>query len=321
MAQPTVAGARRASVAVKTEVTYNTDPVLGAADIVPMENVVYTSFQEQHPDNRLTGLVAQLPDIAGGRQAGIRGEARLRGAGVAYSASVKPEVDAILRAMGLVATGDFTVSAEKWDYKPQSGATLGESVAAAMYQENAVQGKILGAFATGRISARAGAPAMLDTTLAGLYGAPTDVSLITATLPTAIPPVFKSGAVTFDGVTTLRVSAVNLEIGNALRYLPSANDAQAFAGVIIENRRLLLTLDPEAVTAATYNFHAKRDAATRVAVSWQVGTVQYSRIKFSAPKVQILELSQVRRDGVLAYQLACLLSANTGGDELTLTFD
>lgn len=321
MAQPTVARARRASVAVKIETTYNTDPTLAAGDIVPMENVAYASVQEQHPDNRLTGLVAQLPDIAGGRQASIRGEAKLRGAGAAYSASVKPEVDALLRACGLAAAGSFTGGAEKWDYTPQSGATIGESVAAAMYVENATQGKILGAFGTGRITCRAGAPAMFAASLTGLYGAPTDVSLITATLPTVIPPVFKSGVVTFDGVTTLRVSAVEVDLGNSLMYLPSANDAQAFAGVIIADRRLTLTLDPEAVTAAVYDFHAKRDAATRVAVSWQVGTVQYNRLKFSAPKVQILEINQVQRNGLLAYQLACLLSADAGGDEFKISAD
>jgi len=196
-----------------------------------------------------------------------------------------------------------------------------QSVAAAMYVENATQGKILGAFGTGRISCRAGAPAVFSVGLSGLYGVPTDVALITATLPTVIPPVFKSGVVTFDGVTTLRVSAIEVDLGNSLVYLPSASDAQAFGAVMIADRRITMTLDPEAVTAAVYNFHSKRDDATRVAVSWQVGTVQYNRIKFSAPKVQILEINQVQRNGLLAYQLACLLSASVGADELTISFD
>lgn len=321
MAQPTVARYRRASLAVEIETTYGTNPTPAAADIILVENVVHTVLQEQARDERLSGLVAQLPDIPGGRTVSIRGDAKLRGAGVAYSASVKPEVDAILRAMGFAATGAFGIGTEKWDYKPQSGATLGESVTAGLYHENAPSGFALGAYGRGRIAMRAGAPAILSAELTGLYVEPTAETLLTATLPTVMAPVFRSGAVSFDAVTTFRVSSVELDIGNDLQYLPSVNDAQAYAGVIIADRRLVLTLNPEAVAVATYNFHSKRDTQARVSLTWQIGTVQYNRIKFSAPKTQILEVAETRRNGLLAYQLTCLLAADTGGDELTITFD
>lgn len=320
MAQPTVSRLRRASMPVKIETTYAANPTLAAADIVLVENAVFTALQEQARDERLSGLVAQLPDIPGGRTASIRGDAKLRGAGVAYSASVKPEVDALLRSMGFAAAGAFGVGTEKWDYTPQSGATLGESVTAGLYHENAPTGVILGAYGRGRIAMRAGAPAVISAELTGLYVEPTTETLLTATLPTVMAPVFRSGVVTFDAVTTFRVSSVDLDIGNDLQYLPSANDAQAYAGVIIADRRLVLTLDPEAVAVATYNFANKRDTQARVAVSWQIGTVQYNRILFSAPKVQILSIAETRRNGLLAYQLTCLLNADVGGDELKISF-
>jgi len=292
--------------------------------VILARNVVYRVNQAQFADERLTGLMARLPDIPGVRTAEISGEAFIRGAGAAYSASVKPELDAILRACGLAATGTFTVGAEKWEYKPQSGATIGESVTAALFTEVGTgagpQGKIIGAFGTARLQGRAGEPAVLAFRLLGLYVAPGDVALVTGSVPTVQPPVFKSGAVTFGGVSH-RAASLELDFGNDLQQLDSANDAQAVAAVLIAGRRPTITTDPELVATATYNAHGKRDAGTLDAASYQFGTAQYNRLKASAPKFQITDITDGQRNGVRIWNLAALLSASAGGDEYTLLYD
>ncbi|MBI4637679.1 MAG: hypothetical protein HY727_15180 [Candidatus Rokubacteria bacterium] len=320
MAQPTVSRWKRGQVAAKIETTYGTDAVLAAADLIEVRNIVFRVTQEQFRDERISGAITDLPDIPGARSAVLSFEALLRGAAVAYSASVKPEVDALLRACGLAATGSFGVGTEKWDYKPQSAATIGESVTAALFVENAPQGKLLGAFGTARFMNRVGQPAVLAVTLTGLYVAPADIALLTGTISTVQPPVFKSGAVTVAAYTP-RVASFDVDLGNDVQLIQSANDAQGVAGVLIAWRRLLATLDPEAVTVATFDWHNKRDLGTLLATTWQVGTTQYNRIKYNAPKLQVLDITDIQRNGLRAYQIAAKLNANTGGDELTITAD
>lgn len=324
MAQPTVARWRRGSVAAKIETTYGTDPTLAAADIIWARNIAFKVNQEQVRDERIAGLLLDLPDIPGARSATLSFETILRGAAAAYSATVKPEVDALLRGLGLAAAGSFGVGTEKWDYTPQGGATIGESVTAALFAENSVQGKLLGAFGTGRLSARAGGELILAVTLTGLYVAPAAVTLITGTVPAVQPPIFKSGAVTV-GAVLHKISTFDLDVGNDVQVVPSANDAQAVGSVIIAGRRFGLTMDPEAVVPGTYDWHAKRDAPSNngqgEAAAWQVGTVQYNRAKFSAPRTQVLDISETQRNGIRAFAVAAKLNATSGSDELTITFD
>lgn len=324
MAQPTVSRFKRASLAVKIETTYGIDATVAAADIIWIQNVLFKVQQEQFRDERMAGLIAELPDIPGARWAQITGEAVMRGAGAVYSASVKPELDALLRAAGLAATGSFVASSEKWTYVPQSGAIIGESVTAALFGENAPQGKLLGAFATLRFQHRAGQPLVVPFTLSGMYVAPADVALITATPGTVIPPVFKSGAVTVDAVVH-RISSLDVELGNVVNPIPSSNDAQAVAGFLIADRRIGVTLDPEQVAVATYDWHAKRDAPPNsgqgAVASWGVGTVQYNRIKLSAPRLQVVDIAEGNRGGLRIFNISAKLNAQAGGDEISIVTD
>lgn len=319
MAQPTVSRWRRAAVAVKIESTYGSDPTLASGDVVQCRNVVFRVSQAQQRDDRYSGLIWPLPDIPGARSATLSFEMLLRGAAVAYSASVKPEADAVLRACGMAAAGSFGAGTEKWDYTPQSAATMGESVTAALYAENAPHGKLLGCFGSFRLSLRAGEPAVLAVVLSGMYVEPADVSLITGTPAAIVPPVFKSAAVTYDSVTHA-VSVVDFDLGNEIQLIPSANDAQAVAGFLIADRRPVASMDPHAVTVATYNFHNKRDIANQAALSLTVGGTQYNRVLPSAPKAQIVDVGETQRNGLKAYQLGLKLNPSVGGDEIKLSF-
>jgi hypothetical protein len=320
MAQLTVARVRRGSVGAKIETTYGTDATLAAADLVEARNIVFRAVQEALRDERQGGFVAQLPDIPGARSATLGLETLQRGANVAYSATVKPPDDALLRMCGLAAVGSFVATLEKWTYTPQAGATMGEAGTAALFAENAPNGKLLGALGTFRMAFRAGEPLVHAYALAGIYSAPADVALLTVAPSTIQPPIFKSGVVTIGG-TTHRVQAIDLDLGNDVQLLRSANAADAVAGVLIANRRVTLTFDPDQVTAATFDWHNKRDLATQMAASWQVGTAQYNRIKFSASRLQVIDVAEGTRGGVRTFQVTATLNATAGGDELSIVYD
>lgn len=319
MAQPVVARVSRVSVAAKIEATYGTPEAFAAADIILARNPAWRAIIEQHRDERQAGLPEQYPDIVGSRQFELTFEALARGAGAVYSAGVKPELDPIYRACGLSSTGSFGAGAEKYTYEPQVGATMGESITAAVFSENAPQGKLAGAFGTARLVFRAGAPLAVAPRLMGLYTEPTDVALITASLSIVIPPIFASGAVTIDGVAR-DVSAMELDLGSDVQSIASGNSASAIEGFHIANRRITLTLDPRQVTVATYNWFNKLTAGTRVVATWQVGTVQYNRIKFTANQLQFTEISEVIRNGVKAFQVTAFL-ASGASPSLSVVYD
>ena len=65
---------------------------------------------------------------------GIPVSVNLRGAGAAYSASVKPKCDALLRMGGFAAAGSFTGGLEKWTYTFRSDAGTFESFSCYLYR-------------------------------------------------------------------------------------------------------------------------------------------------------------------------------------------
>jgi hypothetical protein len=320
MAQPTVSRWARGALAVKTEATYGIDAAPGAADIVYARNITFAVSQGQFRNDSVGGLMAQLPSIPGARFAMLSAEILLRGAAAVYSASVKPPVDPLLRASGLLATGAFGVGTEKWTYTPQSGDIMGEAASIQFVVENAPTGKFLGCFGTGRITKRAGEPGVMAIGLQGLYLEPALVTMISAAPSSIQVPQFKSAAVLLDAVS-FAVSEAALDLGGDVQVVPVANDAQAIGKIILGQPHPMATFDPEAVAPATYNFHLKRDTGAVVAASWQLGTVQYNRVKFSAPKLQYLDIAEIQRNGLRAYRLACQLNASVGGDEYSIVFD
>lgn len=308
MPQPQVSRFRRAALAVKQEAVYGTDPGLASADIIEIRNVVYAGPQESSRDERISGLGVDLPDIPGSRFATISGEAYLCGAGVAYAAGVKPKVDAILRALGFQATGDFTGGAEEWEYRRRIGPTFGESATAALFAENAPQGKVVGSFGTYRLLHRRGQATVLAFTLTGLYSKPTDVALITAAPSSVQPPVFHDAAVTVDGVLH-QVEMLDIDGGNDVQLLPGANAQQGYRGVIIAGHRSTIALDPEVVPIATFDWFDRRDKGTLFAASWRTGLTQYNRVNETVEKMQVLDVTESQRNGIRIYNVAGKLNA------------
>ena len=321
MAQLTVARYKRAVIAAKIEATYDTDPTLAGADVLALRDVAVATPREMFADERQSGLIWPLPGIPGIGETIVSGQALLAGAGAAYSASVKPSVDAVLRAMGFAAAGSFVASSEKWTYTPLNAATMGESVTAALYAENAPQAKLTGGMATGRISGRTGNPDALALSLRGRYVTRADVTAVTANPSTVQPPVSKAAVFTWAGITTLRLWEFTVDFGTTIGRALSASGADGVAGFFLSPGGMTATFVIEQVPVATYDLPARLADAALVAASWQTGTAQYNRIKYTAPKVQVTGLEQTIREGLLCWQVTARLTPSVGADELTILFD
>lgn len=322
MAQLSVARWNRAVLAVAIETTFAESPTFTAANLILARNVEATIVQQMTPDDRLTGLVTRLPDIPGTRHVEIRGEAFVRGAGSAYSASVRPEIDALLRACGHSATVDTTAGQERVTYAPLTGTTMGETVRAAIYTESAGAGAgprvvTVAAHGTGRFISRVGEPTMFEFRLVGLYSAPTNETLLTASIPSVAPPPFKGAAIT---PASWSVTEMTLDLGATWQLDLAAESQEGFRGVFLADRRPTLTADPQYVALATYDPYTLRNAATAQTVQYQVGAAQYNRMQITANAARVIDVRTINRNGIRAYRLELLLAAPTTGDAYTIVF-
>ncbi len=331
MATLTASRYRRGALAIKIETTYGVESSVAAAaaDILEVANVTYRANQEQFVDERIAGTIYARPDIPGMRTVEMTGEILLRGTN-SSSSGTTPEADRLLRAIGWEQT--YSTSLGTWSYS-NTQTTMGESVTASLFAENAPVGKSLGSFATGRVRMRVGEPAVLAFTIRGKYQAPSTADLITATPSTIIPPTFKGANLRVSTSSYApRLANIEVDLGSVLEYVTDAGSTNGagVAGAIIENRRALITLDPELVSTTVYDWHAKRDSPGTTSVglglgdslTWGIGSTanQYNYINFTAPRFQVLDITPGQRSGTNSLNIAGKLNAATSATELTIQF-
>jgi len=267
------------------------------------------------------GLLGQLKPVSTLEIFGITFEILVRGAGAAYSASVTTDIDMPLRAAGMQAVGDFTVSAEKYTYTPRSSGF--ESFSVAMLQENGPTVKGIGCFGNVAFRGKAGEPGVCTVTLAGALAAEGTLALTTKTPTQLISPSLKSALFQVDTANfAAKIQNLALDLGVVVNQVADANAASALAGFFIADRAPGGTIDPEVVTAATYDWFTKwRDKPANVDMSWQWGATQYNRCKVSMPQVAYRERAWGERDGYGAFDVAYSAHPVTADDELSIVFD
>ncbi len=324
----TAARIRRATLALKAESAYGTDPWVGApaaGDLVPVDGPTPSEPRGFYRWRAHSGLLDSLPGTPGELMARIAASLRLRGKGSAYAAGVKPEADLILRPLGFSATVDATPGSEKWTYKAPKAPTH-ESLAAWFLQENADTLKLLGGFGDGALLFTAGAPVVLDFSLMGIHGGRPAQALVTSQ-PSASPihPILASASFQIGSENyAAAFRSLRINLNNIVSAIPGPNEANAYAGFFITrdpDRPITLEFDPQAVTAATFAWFTKWGNGTLVDWSFQTTGAQYTRVKFSGTKAQISGLGWGEREGDRTHPVVLDLIGDSGEDSLVITFD
>ncbi len=306
----------------KVEATEGTDSVPVAADGLWAVLSPPAPQIDFHRVNANPGKGSLLPGMTGSRRWESRVEQMLRGSGAAYSATVKPKADAILRACGFLATGSFGVGTEKWDYTFRSDAFESFSV----YEFfDAVRYKLLGCRGLPSFQFPLGGISKLMADLRVVWTDPADASNVLPTgEPTTQYPIMLSSALQ---IATENFAAKHGEIaidcGRQITPRGDGTSASGFAGMqMLADRAPVLTVTAEATTEAGFPWWTKLVAGTQMDCSFQIGSVQYNRIKIVIPAMQFERLEQLDDAGILKYRAACLLVSPGGlDDELTITFD
>lgn len=317
---------KRVSLLAKVETTYGTDITPGAGDgFYAVAGTAPTIIKQ---DNKLAdvvrgGTMSILPPAAPGpRHLEVSFRIPLRGAGVAYSATVLPKGAAILRACGLQQTVTTTLGSEKVEYKPRS--TGFESVSLYYYVDGLFY-KLLGARGSANLISRAGGMMFAECRIQALWTDPADAAIVAPTgEPTVLHPTLLSSLLQLGTENyAAAIENININLNQTLTAAPDSTKADGIGGIYIVGREPNGSMDPEAALVATFGYYGKWKAGTTMDLSYQHGSAQYNRIKVACPQIVYSDVQPGDRSGIKTFTTPFDVVSDTaaGDDELTLTFD
>lgn len=268
------------------------------------------------------GLIGRRVRVApSGRTGTLTARVEGKGAGAAYSATVLPEEDALLRISGHQRTDAFGVGTENVVYAPESAPAGYESGGLKLYSRgqeylmNGVYGTMSFSFDTGFW--------VWDFELGGIVPSdPTDLALPSITYSAVQPPQAQN--ITFDvgGVTGLVVRSLNYTSSRSRQNRLDINAATGLAGLAAGAREPQLEVVMETPVLATYNPFADWSAGTTRAISFTVGTAQYNKITWAAPQAQLIGVEEDQEDVATLVRASFLLPESSDGvnDDYTITY-
>jgi len=305
---------------VKIESTYNTDPTpTGADNAVLVENPAWShAGARMNERNPVRTSIASLKQVFGGTLMQVTFDVELKGAGAAYSATVRPECDALLRACGYAATVDATPSSESVTYQP---ASTGHESATIYYYQDGMLFVLTGCRGNVSFAFEAGGIGKASFTMTGHSVAPTDAPLATPTYDSTVPVPFLSAGFSIDGYSAT-INALAFDMSNTVAMPADANASDGYGEIRITKRDTNGSFDPEAELVATEAFIANwRSGAAMALDTGSIGSTQYNKYDLNMPAVSYRDVAPGDRDGVRTYDLSFGAHESATDDESVLIFD
>jgi len=302
---------KRSVLLVKEESVYGTDPTPSASTDALLGidvKVKETPTAEERPVNKAT--LGKTASLLGKIHTEISFSVELKGSGTKGTA---PRIGDLLEACGFTET---IYAGSSVSYAPASASI--KSVTIYAYLDGRLH-IVKGARGSVKINIEAGKRGLLEFTMKGLYAAPTDTALPSATYEETVPPVAKGCTLSVNSVTSLVVQKTEIDLGNKVAERPSLIGTGGIAGFDITERDPSITLDPEAVSIATYDFRADLLTTPR-AFSLTIGATAGNIITVTAPKLNTKSFEYADRDGILVESIKGELAENAGNDELVISF-
>lgn len=291
----------------KTEVTKGTGLTPDTAGLV--YDPQFAVMTEAIPNNG-TGLGSggQLAVHYGPEVARLSFKYRLRGNGVALTPNYDPLLLILLQACGMkLATGVLTPCGPG----DQKTCSLSFNYDGELRVLSGCAGKFT-------LSATAGKFFEFNFEFMGISSAPSAEAFPALTLPTVADLKMAGTTFTVDSVTPV-INAWTFDPGFVVNPNYDATSAEGILHYYVSNRAPTLTIDPQRVALATYNWDAKRRARTLIAVSLTIGASVGNKFIFTAPKAQVQEHADGDREGVSTSQVKLLLTPDSGDDEFSIT--
>lgn len=311
---------RRSQVVLKIEAVEGTAETLADADVIaPVLDVEWAPEFTFFERDVLQPSLSKLAQVSSEQLATISFSVEMKGAG--GSAGLVPNIGNALRACGFSET---ITAATSVVYDPISegfeSATI-EIREGSIGSEFKIK-QIIGARGTVAIEATKGQIALFVFTFTGRYVEPTEGVALANPAPGLTPLPFLDTSFTFFGVSTLKVESVNLDIGNNVSIRNDANEPTGNFSAVITGRDPVGSVDPEQTDIATINFFNEMTTTQEGALSYQLGSATGEKVAISAPKVQMINVTESERDDFRTEDLDLQLNQDTaaGDDELKITF-
>ena len=305
---------RKRLILIETESTYGTDPTPDGADAVLVRDLNITPQQSDTVSRDLIRPYLGASEIL---LANTRVECtfsvELAGSGTAGTA---PQYGKALQACGLSET---VVAATSVTYAPVSSNFDSVTI---HYNIDGVRHKVTGARGTFTLNANVGEIPTIDFTFTGIYNAPDDSALPTATYANqATPLIFKNGNT--DTFSLLSYSgclqSVSLDLGNSIVYRELIGCDKE---VLITDRSASGTVVVEAPTIAQKDyFAAALTDGTLGNLTFQHGTAAGNIVDFSSTRVDIGDVSYSDQDGIAMLNMPyTAIPSTAGNDEFSLIY-
>ena len=302
-------------VFIKVESTYGSDPTPTIA--IEAKNVKVGYAGEKLERDNVRSHIGSVQPVIGKRKIEVQFETELKGSG---SLGVAPALADLFKAC---AYSENVSVGSSCTYSPKSQSQ--SSITLYVYDipeaGSAVLHKITGARGSFKITGEAGKFAVVAWSMQGLYTAPTDVaSPSDPTYESTLPQIVESLGFKLNDSSDLVVQKIELDIGNNIIERDDINSASSLKELAIISRKPTGSFNPEAVLAGTYAFHTDWIGATARAMEMTIGSVAGNKVKITAPKVTIDQISDSDRNGILTKDIPFQMSANAGNDEMVITF-
>jgi len=303
---------KRAQLAAKAEGTEGSAETLAGADAFLAMNVSFKPEIEMHPRDNVSASLSNFSQVPGARKATMEFDVEVKGSGTAGTA---PALGKLLKACGF---GETVVAATSVTYKPASTG-IG-SMSLAVYNDGVRYG-IFGARGNVSLKLEKGKPGMLHFVFTGADFTVTDVAMLSSAVSyeTTVPKPFLAATMTIDAYAAL-VGSMEINMNNEIALRPDVNAASGYKSAVITGRKPTLSIDPEMVTVATYDFYGKwrsgSEGALTLALTGSAGNI----CTITAPKVQYTGVKAADNSGIRSLGVDCQLNRNSGDDELSIAF-
>ena len=303
---------KRAQMTAKAEASEGSAEVLAGADAFLAENINFTPDIEMGDRNPVTSGLSPFAKVAGARKATMEFDVELKGSGTAGTA---PAIGKLLLGCGFAETLVALTSAT---YKPAS--TGGTSMSLAMYNDG-VRYAIFGARGNVSIKALKGKPIMLHFVFTGADYTVTDVALLSSgvSYEATKPIAFMNAAMTIDSYAAL-VGSMEFNMNNDVALREDVNAPSGHKSAVITGRKPSLSIDPEMVTVAAYDFFGKWRSGNEGALTMALTGLAGNITTITAPKVQYTGAKLSDKSGIRSLGIDCQLNRNAGDDEIVIAF-
>lgn len=303
---------RNSLLLAKNESTYGTDPTPSAStNALEISDVSWNDNFEPIERNLLISSLSPKPSLKGKQFTEVTFQMELHGSGAAGTA---PRIGALFQACGFeeaVSAGSSVV------YTPTT--TGGSSITLYVYEDGILR-KLTGGYGNFKVTAGAGALAIIDFTFQGIYNAPSDSSNPSPTYDGVDPVPVKSANLTYNSISSIVVNQFELDMQNTIVQRPNVNASTGLEGFTITGRRGQVVLDPEMVSLATLNWRSDILNTTRAA-SIQIGSSAGNKTTITIPEMMVTNVSPQDRDGILVDQITGEASSSSGDDEVEIKFE